>query len=316
MSGRPAPRVLVIKLGALGDFVQAFGPFAAIRRHHAGARIVLLTTRPYADLARASGWFDEVWIDTRPCAPGPLLALRRRLRGAGFARVYDLQTSDRSSFYFHLFWPGPHPEWSGIARGCSHSHANPKRDVMHTVERQAEQLAMAGIAAVPPPDLAWLAGDAARFGLPARFALVAPGGAAHRPAKRWPTERFAELAGWLDRRGVAPVLLGAAGEERTLAAIAEACPAARSLAGETTLADIAALARAAAAAVGNDTGPMHLIAAVGCPAVVLYSAESDPALCAQRGPRVAIVRRPSLADLATSDVAKVLATLWQEGSVS
>jgi ADP-heptose:LPS heptosyltransferase len=42
---------------------------------------------------------------------------------------------------------------------------------------------------------------------------------------------------------------------------------------------------------------MHLIAAAGCPTVVLYSHESDPALCAQRGPSVAILRRETLAGL-------------------
>ncbi len=49
-----APRILVIKLGALGDFVQALGPAAAIRRHHRDAEITLLTTAPYAELGRAA----------------------------------------------------------------------------------------------------------------------------------------------------------------------------------------------------------------------------------------------------------------------
>jgi len=58
VTARAPERILVIKLGALGDFVQALGPFAAIRAHHPAADIVLLTTRPYADLGRASGYFD------------------------------------------------------------------------------------------------------------------------------------------------------------------------------------------------------------------------------------------------------------------
>jgi len=190
-------RILVVKLGALGDFVQALGPFAAIRRHHRDAWITLLTTAPYAELAYASGYFDEIWIDPRSRLPRRLLALRKWLRAAGFKRVYDLQTSDRSAFYFRLFWPGPFPEWSGIAKGCSHPHANPQRDAMHTLDRQAEQLRMAGIEDVPPPDLAWAKPDVAKFGLAGRYALLAAGGAPHRPAKRWPAERFAELAGWL-----------------------------------------------------------------------------------------------------------------------
>src|SRR6266568_4059670 len=50
----PVPRILVIKLGALGDFVQALGPAAAIRAHHPEAAITLLTTAPFAELARAA----------------------------------------------------------------------------------------------------------------------------------------------------------------------------------------------------------------------------------------------------------------------
>jgi len=310
------PRILVIKLGALGDFVQALGPFAAIRRHHANAWVTLLTTAPYAELAYASGYFDEIWIDPRSHLPRRLLALRKWLRGTKFQRVYDLQTSDRSAFYFRLFWPGPYPEWSGIAKGCSHPHANPGRDAMHTLDRQAEQLRMAGIEDVPPPDLSWAAPDIAKFDLHGRYALLAAGGAAHRPAKRWPAERFAELAGWLVRQGIAPVLLGTKAEARALQAITAACPEARSLAGETGFLDIVGLARGAVSAIGNDTGPMHLIAVAGCPSVVLYSAESDPALCAPRGPRVVVLRRPSLDQLVSGDVEKVLAAMWQEKSVS
>ena len=62
----PNDAVLVIKLGALGDFVQALGPFAAIRRHHADARVTLLTTAPYEELAKALGFFDDIWTSGRP----------------------------------------------------------------------------------------------------------------------------------------------------------------------------------------------------------------------------------------------------------
>lgn len=314
MSADAAP-ILVVKLGALGDFVQATGSFAAIRRHHAGAPITLLTIPAYAELARAGGWFDAVWTEGRPAAadPGAWLRLRRRLRGAGFARVYDLQTSDRSSFYFRLFWPGPYPEWSGMARGCSHPHANPQRDLMHTIERQAEQLRMAGIAQVPPPDLSWAKADVARFGLETRFALLVPGGSPHRPAKRWPAPRYGELARLLGRRGVRPVLLGLGDEANMLDGIAAGCPSARSLAGETSVFDLVELARLAVGAVGNDTGPMHLIATAGGACVVLFSKDSDPALCAPRGPRVEILRRP---DLGGVSAAEVMAALDRQAPLS
>lgn len=301
-------RVLVIKLGALGDFVQALGPMAAIRRHHRDARVTLLTTPPFRDFAQAAQLFDEVWDCGRPSGVDVAgwLSLRRRLRQGGFARVYDLQTSDRSSFYFRLFWPGPRPEWSGMARGCSHPHANPRRDFMHTVERQAEQLAMAGIADVPPADFAWAVADIGQFRLPARFALLAVGGARHRPGKRWSADRYGELARGLFAQGVTPALIGAEDEADIMAAVKNACPDAMDLSGRTNLLDIVALARKAEMAVGNDTGPMHLIAGAGCRSLVLYSHDSDPALCGQRGPAVAIIRRQPLASLAVADVLAAL----------
>jgi ADP-heptose:LPS heptosyltransferase len=106
-----------------------------------------------------------------------------------------------------------------------------------------------------------------------------------------------------------PVLLGTEAEVGALAEIARACPAARDLCGETGFAEIAALARGARLAVGNDTGPMHLIAAAGCPSLVLYSADSDPARTAPRGPKVAILRERSLADLKLDRVLAALDTL-------
>ena len=300
-------RILVIKLGALGDFVLALGPFAAIRNAHPGAHIVLLTTAPFAAFGEATGLFDEVWTDDRPrwWDVGGVLALRRKLRSGNFARVYDLQTSDRSGWYFRLFPANAKPEWSGIAAGCSHPHANPDRDRMHTVERQAEQLAMAGVPETPLPDLSWADGDLSRFELPGRFALLVPGGAPHRPLKRWPAESFIALGAEIARRGAVPVVVGGTAEADLASHIAEACGGI-SLAGRTKFADIAALARKAAGAIGNDTGPMHIAAAAGCPSVVLFSGDSDPALTASRGASVTVLRRQNLADLGVAEVADAL----------
>ena len=298
-------RILVIKLGALGDFVQAMGPAAAIRAHHAGDEITLLTTASYAELARAAPYFDHVMIDERPLLfdVAGWWRLRRMLRQGRFERVYDLQTSDRSSFY-HLLMG--RPPWSGIARGASHRHLNPRRDFMHTLDRQAEQLRLAGIESVPPPDLAWAARDIAQLALPERLLLLVPGGAAHRPEKRWPIENFAALAVLASRRRVTPVVLGGAQEKTLGAVIAERCAGARDLTGRTGFGEIVALGRRALHAVGNDTGPMHLLVAAGCPATVLYSAASDPALTAPRGARVDILRRADLGDLAVGEVAATL----------
>ena len=299
--------ILVIKLGALGDMVQALGPMAAIRRYHADVQVTALTTKPYAAFLRASGFFDSVWLDSRPSLlnVGAWIDLRRRFRNGGIRRVYDLQTSDRSGWYFRLFGD-PRPEWSGIAVGCSHPHINPQRDAMHTIERQREQLAMAGIDDVPAPDVGWAVADLDEYGLLSDYTLLVPGGARHRPAKRWPQACYVELAKKMSDDGHTPVLIGGADERDLLGAIAAAVPGAVNLAGRTDLLQLAELSRRAVCAVGNDTGPMHLIAAAGCKAVVLYSHESDPALCAQRGKEVRILRRPTLDALKVATVVAAL----------
>jgi ADP-heptose:LPS heptosyltransferase len=301
-------RILVIKLGALGDIVLALGPFAAIRDAHPDAHITLLTTAAYADLMRASPYFDEVWLDDRPSPLqlGRWLELRRRLRGGLFDFVFDLQTSDRSGWYYRLMGPGRRPNWSGIARGCSHPHANPLRDDQHTIARQNEQLAHAGITGVGPADVSWVKNDRTKFEVERPYTLMVPGGAPHRPRKRWPASRYIELARAFAAKGIGSVLLGGEAEREIADEIARGFPEIRNLIGQTTFADIIGLAREASGAVGNDTGPMHLIAAAGCPGLVLFSDESDPALTRPAGKSISVLQRDDLAMLGTADVVEAL----------
>ena len=213
-----------------------------IRRHHADDRITLLTTSPYAGLAAQTGLFDDVIIDRRPM---PLdirgwLQLRRTLRRARFDRVYDFQTSDRTALYRWFFRPGSTPEWSGIAWRCSHPHANRGRDRQHTMDRQAEQLLMAGI--YPAARVPWLppAGSLPAEIAGRRFAMLIPGSSPRHPAKRWPARRYGELAKRLSRAGYLPVVVGVGGEADLGREIRDVCPDAVDLIGRT---DIAAAVR-------------------------------------------------------------------------
>ena len=298
-------RVLVIRLGALGDFVQSFGPFAAIRAHHPQAHITLLTAAPFAPLAQACPWFDAVEIDARPpwWDLRGLLHLRQQLRGFDF--VYDLQTSGRSSRYFPL---AGRPPWSGIAPGCSHPQPNPAREVMHTRERQADQLRLAGIPSVPEVDLHFLT-DRPAPELPHPYALLVTGAAPHRPRKRWPVERYAALATILATRGIMPVVIGAPADAPLAQVILAACPTAIDLTGRTRLVDLFPLAERAWLAVGNDTGPMHIAAASGCRCLVLFSADSDPTLTAPRTPDGGTADLLRVEDLTILPVDRVAAKL-------
>jgi len=294
-------RILVIKLSALGDVILSVASFQAIRAHHADAHITLLTTAPFVELAEALGVFDEIWADSRP-RPWQVdawLRLARRLRGGRFERVYDLQGSQRTGWYFRL---AGRPEWAGRVAGCAFRYLAPPGKLVHAVEREAALLAMAGVAPPRAPDLSALNAPLARFALPARFALLVPGCARHRPGKRWPVARYADLATALLADELTPVLIGAEAERAEIDLITERCPEARDLGGRTDLFDLAALARRARVAVGNDTGPIHLIAAAGCPTVVLYSAESNPVTSRPPWPEVRVLQCPKLADLPVATV--------------
>ncbi|WP_338332343.1 glycosyltransferase family 9 protein [Acetobacter sp. LMG 32666] len=303
--GAERARILVIRLSALGDFVQSFGPFEAIRRAHPDAHITLLTTRPFVELARLAPWFDHVEVDHRPrwTSLAGLRTLRRQLRG--YDRVYDLQTSGRTARYF---WLAGRPVWSGHVAAAALPHANPWRNIMHTRPRQQDQLRMAGIAPTDRPDLAWLVQAGPR--LPQPYALLVPGAAPHRPAKRWPAEHYGQLAVQLMVRGITPVVVGSAGEQPLAAQITRLCPQALDLTGQTSLPELAGLAARAWGAVGNDTGPMHLAAEVGCRCLVLFSRESTPARTAPLGYAPGQVEVLWARDLAFLSVQRVAAALW------
>jgi ADP-heptose:LPS heptosyltransferase len=296
-------RILVIRLGAMGDVCNSFPAFAAIREHHLDDRITLLTTAPFVSLALDSPWFDQVRVDSRPSwlNVAGLLHLRGQLRG--FDYVYDLQTSRRSSKYFVL---AGCPPWSGIARGCSHPDRNPLRDRMPTARRQRVQLDLAGVPACEP-DLSWLA--ARGPALPKPYALLIPGTSpAHNGAKQWPLDRFAALAGMLAARAITPVIIGAATDAEAGAALAKTCPGAIDLTGQTDMQSLAGLAHGAALAIGGDTGPIHLAGIMGCPTIALFSRFSDPANATPEGPST-VLRANSLADLSIATVAAALPAL-------
>lgn len=289
-SGRPR-RILIIKLGAFGDFFLAQTAFAAIRRHHAADRVSLLTLPSLAALARLSGLFDEVLEDPRERSFSAYLAVRRTLRAGRFDRVYDLQSQARTNRYFPLLFPGPWPEWSGTARGASHGDRYEGRRRVPAQERYARQLAPFGIVPDAAPDLSWLDADIGRFGLPEPFALLVPGSSPGRPDKRWPMRRYAEVASALAERGVTPVIIGTAIEAELARSIAEVCPRTIDLTDRTSVPELAGLARRAWAAVGNDTGPIHVIASVGCPTVAVFSDASNQ--IQSSGPRVIVHHRPA-----------------------
>ena len=106
-------------------------------------------------------------------------------------------------------------------------------------------------------------------GRDAPFALLNPGAA--WPNKRWPAERFGEVARQLrERQGLRSAVLWGPDEATLAAAVARASGDAARMAPQTTMVEMLALAQASSVMVSGDTGPLHLAAAVGTPVVGLY----------------------------------------------
>lgn len=302
-------RLLVIKLGALGDFIYALGPMAAIRHRHPQAHITLLTTQPYAKLGHDCGYFDAVMIDTKPSWLDikAWLDLRSQLNHGRFSRIYDLQNNDRTQFYLRLF--SPRPEWVGAAAGASHRNTSPERVLGHAFYGHVQTLALAGINDVKLDALEWMKAQTELRDLKSPYILMVPGCSPKRPDKRWPAEFYRQVAQDFMQRGYQIVLLGTGAEAAQTAEIADHLDV-LDLTDKTSLYDIAALARHAAGAVGNDTGPSHMIGLTGCPLVMLFcTKESTIKKHGPLGPLVTALEADDLATIAPNQVSEKLAAL-------
>ena len=317
----PVVRVLVIKLGSLGEFVLSLPAMKRLREAHPGVHITLLTTPRFAELARASRYFDHIEPSGDQQGFGAAMSLASWIRRSKFDRVYDLENSHHTRRVFNTMWPG-RPEWSGDVRGASHRWTTRGRGKMHVLERQADQLKAAGVwpdaptaaGEAPPPDLSWILRRAPEArptpgaAAPKPYALLAPGGDG-RAQEVWPIENYAELAKRLYDHGLDVMVIGSPEESAMARAIQRTTPRARDLTGRTEFAQIAVLGARAALAVGNNSGAMHLMAAAGAPTVALFAGGADAELSGPRG-YVAILTAKEPRDISVQQVtetARVLA---------
>jgi heptosyltransferase-2 len=115
---------------------------------------------------------------------------------------------------------------------------------------------------------------------------------ANAPARRWPLERFGQVARALLARGARVLVLGSDGERPLTSAVSAAAAGSHDLGGRTDLSDLAAVLALCDLLVTNDTGPMHLAGAVGTPTVTLWG-PSDPEEVRQVGaPDVRVTGAP------------------------
>jgi heptosyltransferase I len=279
-------KLLIVRLGALGDIVHALPVAAALRERYADAQIDWLVDSKHASL------LDFVPVISRSVAVdsrrfGAALGVVRDLRRQGYDVALDLQGLVKSAAFARL---------SGASRvvGFARAFLREKPAVWfysetvdpgaaaHVVDKNLSTLARFAIAdrsrrfPILVPESAACEAVGARLAKDGRrgYALINPGAA--WPNKRWPPERFGEVASTLSgRHALLPVVVWGPGEEAVAARIVEASGGSAMAAPPTGIGDLLALARGARLMLSGDTGPLHLAAAVGAPVVALFG-PTDP----------------------------------------
>ena len=292
-------RLLIVRLGALGDVVHAIPVAAALRRAFPHARIDWLVSAKHREILDLVPVIDRrLVINDRGDAAGgrSLLAALGELRRARYDVAIDLQGLMKSALLARL---------SGAPRvfGFSSRYARERaarllytevydpgrggiyhpRETRHVVELNLNLLTLLGITGARPEfPIESPPSAAARTVIEqtgGRYALLNPGAA--WPNKRWPPDRMAAVAVELRRRhGMMSAVIWGPGEESIGAAVVSASNGAAVLSPKTAVADLVAIARGAALMVSGDTGPTHIAAAVGTPIVGLYG----PTRPARNGP--------------------------------
>lgn len=291
-----AERILIVRPTALGDVARTVPALATLRAAFPDAKIDWLVHTAFVDAVRHHPMLDGVvpfdrkalgGFGLKPRATRAGLALAKRLRRAGYTRVYDLQGLARSGLLTWLTW-APRRVGFADARERGWLGYNVKHKVsaeMHTVDRMLGLLAADGL--TPVQDMRLYVGDEDRawaeqyrqdHGLTAgRTVLFAP--TAQWGCKCWPVAQVADVA----RRALAHgavddrvVLLAAPHEHDRLAPIVEALGD-RALLPTTTVGRLMALIDGAAAVVANDSAALHLAVGLDRPAVGVFG-PTDPAL--------------------------------------
>ncbi len=279
-------RILIIKPSSLGDIVHALPTVAALRARYPQAHIAWLVKRQWEGIVERAEGVDRVW----PVEGGLAGWLSRvpALRAAAFDLVVDLQGLFRSAA---MAWLTGCSARIGFANGREGSPLLyttrvpvPTLD-MHAVDRYLLAAAALGATVRPvpaarvrirPEDKEAVNRLLRPHGLAPGEGWIAMNVSARWPTKRWPLERFAAVADELEREGAGRVVLIGGPDERTdaesLKALMQTAPV--DLTGQTDPGLLPALLEAAALLITNDSGPMHVAAAVGTPVVALFGPTS------------------------------------------
>ncbi|GAB2523877.1 hypothetical protein GCM10027064_21610 [Microbacterium petrolearium] len=282
-------KIAVLRGGGLGDLLFALPALDALAEAYPEAEIVLLGTPMHAALLRGRPGpvaRVEVLPKTRgvhggehegdPRATG---AFMRRMRAEGFDLACQMHGGGRYSNPFLLALGARHTVGTAPPDAAPLERTLPYVYYQHEVVRRLETVALAGAPSVgPEPTLAVTPAERRRGreltgAGPGPLVVIHPG--ATDPRRRWPAERFADIALRCAADGMRVVLVGEGDDADLADAIARRAARAagdsvRSLAGRLALGELAGVLAVADAFVGNDSGPRHLAQAVGTPTASVY----------------------------------------------
>jgi lipopolysaccharide heptosyltransferase II len=322
-SGRSesARSILLIKFWGIGSLQLLTPAVRALRRRHPSARLTLLTLASNAAFVRGLGVFDDVLTLDVDTGSGPagwcriharILRLVLELRRRRYDHVVDFEFFTRFSALVSLATGAR--ATAGFAsprvwRGGFHDSTVPFNRYWHVARNFRALAGGENGREVAPDDLDPCAPTAVqRAALAARlrdaglardaaFVVLNPNAGELSLERRWPAASFAELARRIvEEDGLPVVFVGAPSEVEHVRTVVALVGDARGapvidLAGKLTVGELAAALAAARAVVTNDSGPMHVAAALGTPTIGLFGPET-PVMYGPLGERASALWRP------------------------
>ena len=286
---------LIVRLGALGDVVHAMPVVAALREAYPAARIGWMVHPRYVPMLELVEGLDRIHPLDRRMGARAIRDVRRER----YEVCLDLQGLLKSAALARLSGAR---QVIGFSRGLLRESAAALAYSAtggdgsgHVIDKNLSLLALVGVSAptrtfrlrVPETPVVPCTRQILGIAHDAPFALINPGAA--WPNKRWPADRFGDVAQALhDRAGLRSAVLWGPDEASLAAAVVRAAHGAARMAPHTTMVEMLALSRAARVVISGDTGPLHLAAAAGTPVVGLYG-PTPPGRNGPWDPRDAIV---------------------------
>ena len=302
--------ILIIKHGALGDLIQITNALKSIRHKYPESKITLLTDIKFKFFSDRIIFIDEIIYENRPSflRIDEWLTIILKIARRNFNIVFDLQNSDRTSVYYsfiRLF--NSKVIWSGNRKGGKYKYHPKNFESVPIKDRIKNQLALMNIEIYDNPDISWMLNKNI-INLPNNdFVILLPGSSLEHKHKRWPAEKFAELANHLKERNIDSIILGQSHSEgEELKKIKLLAPKIIDFSNQD-LDCLATTASKAIGAIGNDTGPTFIAAAVGCPITWLLSSHTDPNITQLLGSKVNTLKKDNISDITTDEVKNNLA---------